>query len=302
MKRRRARATAGKGGWVRGGLVSGGLAIWVLVSVVAVSSVSVSWVAVTEAGVLGATASTRPRTDTESAATTVRGPVPTAAALLAQSIAHHDPRGVWGQRCVHLEVEVRYSEAQAARRGQAGARRELWLDPGHARFRFVDRRGGHTIEYRVEDGVGDVWVDGRSPVSEAEKTERGVRDPLLYRDYHEYLFGLPMKLRDPGTLLEPRVHADRFDGRAVWRLRVRYEEAVGRDLWDFFFEPEGAALVGARFYHDEAAGDGEFLVFRDEIVDEETGLRLPRSRAWYTNADKESLGTDEVVRMEVLAR
>ena len=42
----------------------------------------------------------------------------------------------------------------------------------------------------------------------------------------------------------------------VVQLRATYDPEVGEDIWDFFFDPETYALVGYRFFRDEAARGG----------------------------------------------
>ena len=118
------------------------------------------------------------------------------------------------------------------------------------------------------------------------------------RDYYAYLWGLPMKLLDPGTVLAPEVVESDFDGRPARRLKVTYEEGVGDDTWYFYFDPESSALVGYRFYHDEAANDGEYILLSGEVAAH--GLRLPRARTWFTHAQDELLGTDTLVALEKL--
>jgi uncharacterized protein DUF6503 len=74
-----------------------------------------------------------------------------------------------------------------------------------------------------------------------------------------------MKLRDPGTRLDPTVKEAVFEGKAVYELRVTYDEAVGTDTWCFFLDRDTCALVGHRFHHNEAQGDGEYVVFSGEV-------------------------------------
>lgn len=85
---------------------------------------------------------------------------------------------------------------------------------------------------------------------------------LFWRDYYGDLAGLPMKLRDPGTLIDPDVAATDFIGRQIQSIRVTYDAELGGDTWYFYFDPESAQLVGRRFYHDEAANDGEYIASR----------------------------------------
>ena len=110
--------------------------------------------------------------------------------------------------------------------------------------------------------------------------------------FHGYLLGLPAKLMDPGTILDDSVRTAMFDGRETNVLKVTYDAGVGQDTWYFYFDPSTSALVGSRFYHDESKMDGEYLVFEGEFVQD--GLRLPKARKWYMNADSTYLGTDVI--------
>lgn len=220
---------------------------------------------------------------------------PPAPELVAASIAHHDPQGVWARGAIELRIHVRYDEDFAASRGieELERTREVRLAPGQQRYRMVERRDGHAITYAMEGDESRVLVDGE-PATETQREELGLRDPQGYRDYHEYMHGQPMKLVDPGTRIAPQVTPTEFDGREVWAVRVNYDEEVGSDVWDFFFDPTTSALVGCRFYHDEAANDGEFITMRGQVVDEATGLRLPAELGWYYNDGGGHLATDTV--------
>jgi hypothetical protein len=224
---------------------------------------------------------------------------PSAAELLSRSIAHHDPDGVWGERVVQVVVRSELSEELAARRGTSGTVRRAVIDPTSGRFAVSYEQGDALVEISVAGDRATVTVDGRSDLSAEELERYGAAPPrpLVLRDYMSYLYGLPMKLRDPGTNLDPAPERTTFQGRDVWALRVTYDESVGRDTWYFYLDPETAALVGYRFYHDEAAGDGEYIVLEDEIS--AGGLRLPRVRHWYTNPDETYLATDTLDELRV---
>ena len=71
-------------------------------------------------------------------------------------------------------------------------------------------------------------------------------------------------------------------------LKVTYEEGVGSDTWYVYLDRETPALVGYRFYHREAKGDGEYVLLEGEATG--GGLRLPRQRAWYTKPGPEAFG------------
>ena len=221
---------------------------------------------------------------------------PSAEEVLARTIAHHDPEGAWSSRPIEIETQVRYGERIAAARGFAGHVETIRVDNAAGRFAYRATKGSARIEI---DGRGDAFtarLDGSPEIAAADlETYRlGTERLPFWRDYFTFLYGLPMKLRDPGTRLDPETTRTVFEGREVLALRVTYAPEVGKDTWYFYVEPATFALVGCRFFHDESTNDGEFLVFEAE-VEGPHGLRLPKLRRWYVNRDREFLATDEIV-------
>ncbi len=225
---------------------------------------------------------------------------PTAEDLLARSIAYHDPGGLWGERVVRIAVRSDLSEELAARRGVSTTVRRAVIDPTAGRFTVSYEQEGAEVEITVTGEETTVVVDGRTGLSADELERFGAAPPrpLMLRNYMTYLYGLPMKLRDAGTHLDPAPERTTFQGEDVWALRVTYDEEVGTDTWYLYLDPETAALVGYRFYHDEAAGNGEYIVLEGEA--EDGGLRLPKVRRWYTNQEDTYLATDTLDELRVL--
>lgn len=221
---------------------------------------------------------------------------PSPEALIDASIAYHDPQGVWSRAQIHLETEVVYSDHLIAARQLAHPNRfgSMWLAPSWGTFKYRSTTGDHTVEYGIDGERAWTTLDGRAEITDAEREAHRIRDPHGTRDYYEYVFGLPMKLRDAGTMIDPEVEKMVFHGRLVWVVRVTYEAEVGQDVWDFFFDVGTSALVASRFYHDEAARDGEYILYDGEIVDEATGLRLPATHDWYYNDGRGQLAIDHV--------
>ncbi len=214
---------------------------------------------------------------------------PSAGELLDRSIAYHDPEG----RLLSRPHRLSFLET---RPGGPDRRTEALIDVAGERFEIA-RRGEVEIAGVIGDGRCAMTLDGRSEVSDEEReTHRLSCERLtLLRDYYTYLWGLPMKLRDPGTRLGEVTEAT-FAGREVFGLRVTYDQEVGGDTWYFYFDRESFALAGYRFYHDEAKNDGEYIVLEGEHA--AAGLRLPARRAWYTHQDERHLGTDVLTALE----
>lgn len=227
--------------------------------------------------------------------------LPSPQALVARSIEYHDPAGVWSRDRVELEIHTVYSPELARTRGYTESRLRLTLAPGQELFRYESDRGGRRIVYSLVGGVGQTTVDGETEVSPEQREELRLGTPESYRDYCEYVYGMPMKLLDPGTLLGKEVRQTRFGERDALVLRVTYDPEVGSDVWDFYFDPSSFALVGYRFFHDETLRDGEFIVFDGEVSDAASGMRIPRHRAWYYNSNGGHLATDSVTAVSVTA-
>jgi len=202
-----------------------------------------------------------------------------AADLLDRAIAYHDPDGRWARGAFEI-TEL------ASRPDGTDHHNVLRFDNARGRFELETSVDGRAVNLVVENDTIVVRLDGRANLSagELERYRLKPGQVLSRRNRDLYLWGLPMKLKDPGTRLDPRVTETHFEGRAVYQLRVTYDAAVGSDTWYFFLDRETCALVGHRFHHDEAAGDGEYAVLSGEISGQ--GLRLPRVRQWYTNKDK----------------
>ena len=209
--------------------------------------------------------------------------------LLDRAIAYHDPEGRFlsqPHRMSFLESRPSGSDRQT----------EALIDVPGGRFE-ISRRDEVEVAGVIGDGRCAMTLNGRSDVSDEERKKHRLNCErlTLLRDYYTYLWGLPMKLRDPGTHLG-EVSTTTFDDQDVYSLRVTYDPDVGGDTWYFYFRRSDFALVGYRFYHDESKNDGEVILLEGEL--EAAGLRLPKSRAWYTHQDDRHLGTDVLTALE----
>lgn len=215
--------------------------------------------------------------------------------LLQRSIAHHDPQDLWSTGSFRLKI--------VGTRSLAGpTMTTIVIDNENGRFQYERERWGRIVESTVTGD--DCWtrLDGSTELTEQEIQRFGLGCDRMRetRNYNIFLYGLPMKLRDEGTRIEPVARRVELEGRDLWQMRVTYDPEVGTDTWYFFFDPDTYALAAYRFFHDEAAGDGETIILDREV--EGGGVLLPKVRAWTRNQDGELLGTDTVQSVERLSR
>ena len=205
--------------------------------------------------------------------------------ILDKSISYHDPNGLWGSFEGSFNVRMETPD-------RPDRLSEITMDQNEGRFRLHVRQGKDEKTYELLGQNCTLHLNGRENFSEADaKTHRlTCESAKMYRDYYSYLYGLPMKLRDPGTRISPEAEKRTFQGKEYWVLEVNYDPEVGKDLWYFYFDPESFAMEAYQFYHDKAKNDGEYIMLEGEFLLNE--MRLPKTRSWYTNREAKHLGTD----------
>lgn len=201
--------------------------------------------------------------------------------LLNKAIAYHDPNGNWPS--FNDSFSVSMATPQRSTRTTL-----IHINLPEARFTAAATQDGLQTTYSVINGQCQVRVS--DPDAQVPDCQRAV----MYKDYYTYLYGLPMKLKDPGTILPEAVLTKTFKGKEYLVLKVSYDAAVGSDVWFFYFDPITYAMEVYQFYKGDPAGDGkdtgEYILLSDVTVVND--IKMPKVRAWYYNKDNVYLGTD----------
>jgi len=134
-----------------------------------------------------------------------------AEALLSRSIEFHDPEGRWGRDTIRLVWKGTGPE------GEERNAFDISMSPDGATFEMSGRYRGSAIEYATAGESLTVAVDGSTEIDDPSRESlRLTRDGgMFWRDYFTYLAGLPMKLRDPGAILDPEPTSTEFSGRRL---------------------------------------------------------------------------------------
>ncbi|MDA8810230.1 DUF6503 family protein [Flavobacteriaceae bacterium] len=214
-----------------------------------------------------------------------------AAPLLEKSIAYHDPQNLWPRFKAAMRIEMK-TPNKPLRSTQ------IHMDHTKGRFELNATRGDEHTQYILGPNQCDIsFNDRREFTPEEIKTHRlDCAQAQRMKNYYTYLYGLPMKLKDPGTQLDPMAYKKTFQGAEYWMLKVSYAPEVGKDVWYFYLDPKTYQLRHYQFYHDEQKGDGEFILLDGETVI--GGIKMPKDRAWYTNLENNYLGTDFLSALE----
>lgn len=213
--------------------------------------------------------------------------------LVAASIKFHDPENNWSK----TKAIFNFSDTRPGKEARPAI---LYLNNTNGTLCIMRLQDGAEVTRHIENDNCSYDVNGNFQPSteEIEKYSLNEKRSLMLRNYYLYLWGLPMKLTDPGTRIDPAIFYKEFNGKPTRAAKVTYDAEVGSDTWYFYFDPETNEMIGYQFFHDEDEGDGEYILLSD--VMELNGMKIPKNRAWYTNPDSTLLGTDHMLNTTAL--
>jgi len=205
--------------------------------------------------------------------------------LLEKAIAYHDPNTNWNtfQGTFNVIMQTPNSSERIS---------TIALDIPRELFTLEVKKEADSYAYMIERDSCQVSLNGETKLSEEaiKKFRLTCERGTMFKNYYTYLYGLPMKLKDQGTIIDPVVQNKSFKGKNYLVLKATYDAEVGEDIWYFYFDPESYAMEVYQFYHDETKNDGEYILLKDmEVIN---GIKMPKTRAWYYNKDDKYLGTD----------
>ncbi len=205
--------------------------------------------------------------------------------LLEKAISYHDPDGNWVN--LHARLNVTMTTPDNNERNSI-----IDINLPQEYFQVTANNKGVILQQTIDKGHCKLSLNGSSTFSkvEAAKHRLSCERAKMYKDYYTYLYGLPMKLKDPGTIIHDTIQKKQFKNKEYLVLKVEYEEEVGKDIWYFYFDPTTFAMEVYQFFHDETLNDGEYILLTG--LEEMNGIKIPKTRAWYYNKDHKYLGTD----------
>lgn len=205
--------------------------------------------------------------------------------LLEKAIQFHDPKGTWETFSGKLKVIMETPN-------NPNRDSDIKIDLPKQYFYVKAKSGKNTTEYTIDKEDCAMRFNGdKNPADSIKKKYRLSCDRAnLYKNYYTYLYGLPMKLKDPGTIIDEKVTKRKFKGKEYLVLKVTYAKEVGKDTWYFYFDPKTYAMEVYQFYHDETKNDGEYILLSE--METINAIKMPKKRAWYMNKDDKYLGTD----------
>jgi len=217
----------------------------------------------------------------------------TANQLLEKAINYHDSEGNWKNFKGKLAITM--NTPNSSDRNSI-----LFMNLPAEYFKSIVKRDNNTIESVLKKDSCNLKLNGSTVISKKYRDSLRITcdRAKMMKDYYTYLYGLPMKLKDPGTLIAPEIIKKSFKGKEYLAIKVNYDEKVGKDTWYFYFDPKTYAMEVYQFFHDESKNDGEYILLSDLL--EVNGVKMPKTRTWYYNKDDKYLGTDILTKGSAL--
>ena len=205
--------------------------------------------------------------------------------LLDKAIAYHDPNGNWNtfKGGFQITMETPNSSVRVSK---------IHFDLPREEFILDVTKDKDSYAYLIEKDSCKISLNGHLEISDedAKRLRLNCERGKMMKDYYTYLYGLPMKLKDVGTIISPIVERKTFKGKEYLVLKVNYTEDVGKDTWYFYFDPTTYAMEIYQFFHEEQENDGEYILLKGmETIND---IKMPKARAWYYNKNDKYLGTD----------
>ena len=188
-------------------------------------------------------------------------------ALVEKSIEYHDPKGEWASLNATFHIIDSLPNGRESRN-----------------YSFSVDNLNSIMTYSIQNLEYEVWQDSVIVKKGDVENERALR----MRNYYTYLWGLPMKLKDPGTRIDEEIKIETLDGKEYLVARVAYPD----DIWYFYFDPENYRMHAYKFYKDEPNQVGEIIYLNDEVTF--SSMKIPANRSWYRTEKPEFLGTDKL--------
>ena len=204
--------------------------------------------------------------------------------LLDKAIQFHDPNGNWTTFKGTLFVTMELPE-------KSSRKSKIDINLPQEYFSVKAIRDTIVTEYTVDKGISSITFNGdKNPSDEIKKKFNLSSDRAnMYKNYYTFLFGLPMKLKDEGTIIHQKVEKKTFKGKEYLVLKVTYLAEVGKDTWYFYFDPKNYAMEVYQFFK-EAKNSGEYILLTG--LETINAIKMPKNRAWYYNKNNTYLGTD----------
>ncbi len=210
--------------------------------------------------------------------------------IIAKSIELHDPDSNWSKLNADININsLIYKDDRVDTTEQV-----LKMDLYHGLFEMHYQRDGQMINLHKDLHTCYGNVDHPEQVDEAwlKKNKVNCERAEMFDSYYRYLLGMPMKLRDEGTIIDPVVIEEDYDGVKYYIIKVTYEKEVGSYTWLFYFNHYTYQLELSQFSKDGTFNSGETIEYGN--YQDHQGMKLTGQLIWYDIPDHKKIADERI--------
>ena len=131
----------------------------------------------------------------------------TGSQLLEKAIEYHDPNGNWATFSGTFNVTMKTPT-------KSDRHSIISLDLPNEYFELFAAQDKTSYQYILEGQKCNINFNGHIATEDEKITNNlSCERAKMYQNYYTYLYGLPMKLKDAGTIIHEKVALKKFKGR-----------------------------------------------------------------------------------------
>ena len=193
--------------------------------------------------------------------------------IISKSIEFHDPHQAWNKFRATFHFDSRFAIADYPIESL-----EVSINVPENYLRYHNRSRKIDLSYQGDS----CFVHSMAGNCETYRWTQ---------NFYTYIWGLPMKLQDPGVFPKKGFTRLHFNEIPCYAVQVHYEA----ENFEFYFDSLDFQLRGFRFIKNDGSGKGE-LITADGLL-EFDGIRFPRKKTYCSLPDSAFGGTNEVLKI-----
>ncbi len=213
-----------------------------------------------------------------------------ALAIIEQSIDYHDPKGNWSR----FKADLHFNSI-VERNGKIDTSdRYVQLNLRRNTFHMdLEVKGEKAELFHNKKACGGLFYDkSKNQSNLLEENNLTCDRAKMYNSYYRYLLGMPMKLKDPGTVIHEEVMEKKYKSKLYDVITVTYEPEVGEYTWLFYFDKETRALDLMEFSKDGSFQNGETIELNNKVNYQE--MVLPGQLKWLILPERNFLAEENI--------
>ena len=189
--------------------------------------------------------------------------------IIANSIKFHDPNNSWNTYHATMNFESSFSWNDSI-----PERLELTINNKQQSFTYINHDREVVLKY--------------SPDTCIKESIKGDCNAYSWTyGFYPYIWGLPMKLKDPGVQPKKEFKKLSINNSQVYEVQVNYE---AENFW-FYFNEDDYQLKAFKFIKNNTTKHGEIVILKD--LKELQGIKFTKHKTWL-NLDSSLIGRNEL--------